>query len=126
MALASNRGNAVVIEGVGALNRSFRRIDSDLYGELKDQWAKVAEPVAAKARALIGEDVGAITQTIQPKVLTRGVMVRQSQRKRGGAHPTFGTWQMLQLLVALGEHASEIQERAEDALDYLARREGLT
>lgn len=114
----------VRLNGLQQVNRAFKRIETSLVDEVKDELRKLAEPVAADARGRIGRYAGASTSTIKPYPTMKGVVVRQAQRKKTGNHPNFGALQMGHLIGALEDHETEIVNEVEDLMDWLGRKEG--
>jgi hypothetical protein len=114
----------VRVRGLAQVNRAFKKLEGEVAGELKDKLKDLAEPVAADARASISRYVGAQTNTIKPRALTKSVFVTQGARKRSGMRPDFGALQMRILLGSLYDNEDEIYEGVDDLLNYLARKEG--
>lgn len=114
----------VRVHGLQQVNRAFKRIETSLVDEVKDELRKLAEPVAADWRGVMGRYVGASTSTIKPYPTMKGVVVRQAQRKKTGRRPDFGALQMGHAMHALETHHDEIVNEVEDLMDWLGRKEG--
>jgi hypothetical protein len=114
----------VRVTGLTQVNRAFKRIESSVVGEVKDELRKLAEPVAADWRGMMGRYAGASTSTIKPYPTMKGVVVRQAQRKKTGQRPDFGAAQMGLAMHALEERHDQIEDEVEDLLDWLGRKEG--
>ena len=122
--MAGRTGATVRVRGLAQVNRAFKKLETEVSGELKDKLKALAEPVAADARGAIGRYSGAQTATIKPRALIRSVFVTQGARKRSAKRPDFGALQMRILLGSLYSHEDEIYEGVDDLLNYLARKEG--
>lgn len=114
----------VRLHGLQEVNRAFNRIDRAVVSEVKDELKKVAEPIAAESRSRISRYRGASTGTIKSAATMKGVVVRQSIRKRSGLRPDFGALQMRHMLGALFDHEDDVVNGVEDLLDWLGRKEG--
>ena len=114
----------VRVHGLREVNRAFKRLETGVEKEVKEELKKLAEPVAADARGRISRYRGASTATIKPYATMKGAVVRQQIKKRTGKHSQFGSLQMGHLIGALEDNESSVVEGVEDLLDFLKRKEG--
>lgn len=113
------------VEGYREAMRALNRMEDGTPKAVKKGLTEVAEPIAETARSLIGRFAGASTQTISPRVTTRGVFVTQRARKVTGRRGDFGGLQMQEgFIPALEQHEGDVAEEIEDAFNRLARMTG--
>jgi hypothetical protein len=103
----------------------FQKLQRSVAGEIRDEFIKIAEPVAESARERLSRYRGASVTTIRPRASSRGAFVTQVARKVTGRRPDFGALQMVKVMIpALEEHEDEIVSRADEALYRLTRANG--
>lgn len=114
----------VRVRGLQETLRAFAYIGGTVQAEVRDGLVEAARPVADDAAGAIARYRGAVTETITPIALRKGVIVRQRQGKRGGKHPQFGSLQMRYLLGALADNQADVFSKVERTLDHLTREAG--
>lgn len=113
------------VDGYRETMRALNKMEDGTPTAVKAGLIRAAAPVAETARSLISRFPGASTQTISPRVSTRGVFVTQRARKVTGKRGDFGALQMREgMIPALEQHEDDVREGVEDAFDLLARLNG--
>ncbi len=107
------------------MNRDLGRIDKAAQKELQKALRKVAEPVAADARAKASR-FGPITAGKIRAGSSRGqAVVRQRARRTTGKRPDFGSLQMRTVLLpALAQNERRVLHEVELMLDTLVSSNG--
>lgn len=115
----------VHIKGLRELNRALNMINRQAARGFRRELAQAAEPVAATARSKLSVFQGASVGTIGPRAAMAGVFVTQRARRVTGKRGDFGALQMRRVLVpALHEHADDIVDELDRALDRIAAKAG--
>jgi len=118
------QAGTVHIRGWREVSASLNKIQRGAYKKVLGGLERAAEPVRASWVNKLSGYSGASTATIRPKVLAKGIIVRQDARKVTGRRADFGSLQMRHGLSALFERQDETRREAEKALDELISEEG--
>jgi hypothetical protein len=117
--------STVRVRGYRETARAFHRMSGALEPTLRAGLLEAAEPVAREAKSLLSQYAGAKTETVAPRVTTRGVYVTQRARKKTGLRADFGALQMVTAFIpALEHHVDEVEAGAERALTAIERLGG--
>lgn len=141
--MAKIRSGDVQVEGLAELNRALRLMDAGLQAELKAAGLKVAEFVAADARA-VADTLGGVARKTAPSITAKGYTTGAGVSFGGASYPfaggaEFGSYKYHQfkpwrgnssdagyfLYPAIRQDVDRIETEYGNAIDDLIRKVGL-